>query len=129
MNGNDAMYDPLVKLLKDYYNPDQSSNCTYLVLITSLSSSNRDKSSKSPITCYRSGGPHLAPQCSRMNPICRYGKKVGNLAHVCRKRGRKQNKELANKKDDKNGKSDEDAKSKYLSESAPDKTESTLCSL
>ena len=53
------------------------------------SSSSADKDAKPLITCFRCGGPHLAPQCSHLNSICRYCKKPGHLARVCRKRVRK----------------------------------------
>ena len=42
----------------------------------------------SPPTCYRCGGPHLAPQCRHKDTECRYCKKKGHLARVCRAKGR-----------------------------------------
>ncbi len=36
------------------------------------------------LTCYRCGGPHLAPKCKFKEAECRYCKKMGHLARVCR---------------------------------------------
>ena len=36
------------------------------------------------ITCYRCGGPHLAPSCKFKDKVCRYCKKKGHLEKVCR---------------------------------------------
>ena len=36
------------------------------------------------ITCYRCGGPHLAPQCKHLESVCHFCKKKGHLATVCR---------------------------------------------
>ncbi len=36
------------------------------------------------ITCYRCGGPHLAPACKFKEAECLYCKKKGHLARVCR---------------------------------------------
>ena len=38
----------------------------------------------SPPTCYRCGGPHLAPRCRHKDTEYRYCKKKGHLARVCR---------------------------------------------
>ena len=40
-------------------------------------------------TCYRCGGPHLAPECSHIDTQCRYCKKKGHLAKVCRAKQKK----------------------------------------
>ena len=36
-------------------------------------------------TCYRCGGPHLAPACKFINSECKFCKKKGHIARVCRK--------------------------------------------
>ena len=36
-------------------------------------------------TCYRCGGPHLAPACKFINSECKFCKKKGYIARVCRK--------------------------------------------
>ena len=36
------------------------------------------------ISCYRCGGPHLAPKCKHTDVICHYCKKKGHFARVCR---------------------------------------------
>ena len=43
-----------------------------------------------PISCYHCGGSHPAPQCTYKNTVCRYCKKTGHLARVCRKRLKKE---------------------------------------
>ena len=40
------------------------------------------------LTCYRCGGPHLATHCRHKNTECRYCKKRGHLAKVCRSKAR-----------------------------------------
>ena len=40
-------------------------------------------------TCYCCGGPHLAPECSHIDTQCRYCKKKGHLAKVCRAKQKK----------------------------------------
>ena len=49
------------------------------------------KTSMSPTpapTCYRCSGPHLATHCRHKNSKCRYFKKLGHLAKVCRAKAR-----------------------------------------
>ncbi len=41
------------------------------------------------ITCYRCGGPHLAPACKFKNTECLYCKKKGHLARVCKAKARR----------------------------------------
>ena len=41
-------------------------------------------SGNGPIACYRCGGPHLAPECKFKEVFCRFCKKKGHLAKVCR---------------------------------------------
>ena len=41
-------------------------------------------SGKGPIVCYRCGGPHLAPECKFKEVFCKFCKKKGHLAKVCR---------------------------------------------
>ncbi len=36
------------------------------------------------VTCYRCGGPHLAPECKYQDAVCRYCKKKDHLQQVCR---------------------------------------------
>ena len=36
-------------------------------------------------TCYRCGGPHFAPACKFINSECKFCKKKGHIARVCRK--------------------------------------------
>ena len=43
---------------------------------------------RSPPTCYRCGGPHLANKCRHKDTQCRYCKKKGHLAKVCRAKSR-----------------------------------------
>jgi len=50
---------------------------------TTSSSSPPTGSGFTPI-CYRCGGPHLAPQCWHKDTECRYCKKKGHLARVCK---------------------------------------------
>ena len=40
-----------------------------------------------PVSCYRCGGAHLAPQCKHKDAICRCCGKKGHFARVCRSRG------------------------------------------
>ena len=46
--------------------------------------SQKSNSPPRSVTCYRCGGPHLAPVCPHINKVCRYCKKEGQLAKVCR---------------------------------------------
>ncbi len=46
---------------------------------SSTTSTSTNEISKPPITCYHCGGLQLAPQCTRLNSICRYCKKPGHL--------------------------------------------------
>ena len=39
-------------------------------------------------TCYRCGGPHLAPACPHKEKVCRHCKKKGHLDRVCRAKAR-----------------------------------------
>ena len=39
-------------------------------------------------SCYYCGGPHLAPACLHIDKVCRYSKKEGHLAKVCRAKAR-----------------------------------------
>ena len=43
-----------------------------------------DKEFKKNPTCYRCGGPHLAPLCRFKETICRFCKKSGHVEKVCR---------------------------------------------
>ena len=43
---------------------------------------------RSSPTCYRCGGPHLANKCRHKDTQCRYCKKKGHLAKVCRAKSR-----------------------------------------
>ena len=43
----------------------------------------RAKNVDTPITCYRCGGPHLAPACKYKDAVCTYCKKSGHLEKVC----------------------------------------------
>ena len=43
---------------------------------------------RDPITCYRCGGPHLAPVCKYKDAVCRTCQKKGHLAKVCRSKGK-----------------------------------------
>ena len=43
-----------------------------------------DKEFKENPTCYRCGGPHLAPSCRFKETICRFCKKRGHVEKVCR---------------------------------------------
>ncbi len=45
--------------------------------------------SGTPAACYRCGGAHLAPQCGHKDVVCRYCKKKGHFASVCRAKGRR----------------------------------------
>ena len=45
-------------------------------------------------TCFRCGGPHLAPQCRHKDTECRYCKKKGHLARVCKAKSRATSKSL-----------------------------------
>lgn len=51
--------------------------------------------SKGPVTCYRCGGPHLAPKCKMKDVECLYCKKKGHLARVCRSKAQQQKKKPA----------------------------------
>ena len=39
-------------------------------------------------TCYRCGGPHLAPVCKFKDTICHYCQKKGHLARVCKSKNK-----------------------------------------
>ena len=39
-----------------------------------------------PVSCYRCGGPHLAPKCKYKEIICNFCRKKGHFARVCRSR-------------------------------------------
>ena len=43
-----------------------------------------DKECEKNPTCYRCGGPHLAPSCRFKETICRFCKKKGHVEKVCR---------------------------------------------
>jgi len=45
-------------------------------------------------TCYRCGGPHLAPRCRHKDTECRYCKKKGHLARVCKAKTRASSRSL-----------------------------------
>ena len=79
------------------------------------SSTGADKNSKPLITCYRCGGPHLAPQCSHLNTVCRFCQKTGHLARVCRRRGKTAQ--------GKGSTEDKDSKAHYVSESSSEQGE------
>ena len=44
--------------------------------------------SRTPPTCYRCGGLHLAPVCPHKEKVCRHCKKKGHLDRVCRAKAR-----------------------------------------
>ena len=53
-------------------------------------STDRDlpKHGATTITCYRCGGPHLAPECKFKDVECLFCKKKGHLARVCKAKAR-----------------------------------------
>ena len=50
----------------------------------------KQEQKKSQPTCYRCGGPHLAPVCTFKEAICRACQKKGHLAKVCRSKNKPQ---------------------------------------
>ena len=52
----------------------------------------KPSSARPPPTCYHCGGPHLAPACPHIHKVCKYCKKEGHLAKVCRAKSRAENK-------------------------------------
>ena len=46
--------------------------------------------SSSTLTCYRCGDPHLATQCRHKNTVCRFCKKLGHIAKVCKTKERQE---------------------------------------
>ena len=50
---------------------------------------------KRNISCYRCGGPHMAPQCKHRDVICHYCKKQGHFASVCRSKAQQSPRETA----------------------------------
>jgi len=49
---------------------------------------------KGTVTCYRCGGPHLASTCKCIDLECRFCKKKGHLARVCRAKQQQQQRSL-----------------------------------
>ena len=45
---------------------------------------NPKTNSKKAVTCYRCGGPHLAPACRHIDTVCNYCKKKGHLVRMCK---------------------------------------------
>lgn len=51
---------------------------------------NPPRSSSSTLTCYRCGEPHLATHCRHKDTVCRFCKKRGHIAKVCKTKERKE---------------------------------------
>ena len=49
-----------------------------------LAGTTQGKGNRSTISCYRCGGPHLAPQCKHKHVVCRACNKRGHFARECK---------------------------------------------
>ena len=82
---------------KNSTNPRVNYMATKSTTLTSTRNKRQLPSNQGTLTCYRCGGAHLAPACKFIEAECRYCKKKGHIARVCRSKAQQESKPKAGK--------------------------------